>query len=330
MKKIFATLLILSSVIALAQAPKKFNYQCIARNTGGAIIPNQLVSFDMAIRQTTAGGTIVYEETQQATTNSYGLVNIMVGTGTVVTGSMNAINWANGPYFMEVKIDPTGGTTYTLTGTQELLSVPYALYAENSGTPGPQGVGIDSTYVLTDSLFIHYTNNTTMNAGYVKGNTGAQGVSVTNASVSGGVLTFTLSNSSVIYAGNLPYKSHLPYSLTTVYSINTAAYSQIPVAIMVPPLYGTFTTITAEVSYHYMTNNVNTSGNIGLVDYGNGSIVPITGSVTALPTTNSQWVNITGTAFSIQPGTVIRPTVQRVAGTGTVNIDGITVTITYN
>ncbi|GBL34553.1 hypothetical protein EMGBS15_01480 [Filimonas sp.] len=60
----------------------------------------------------------------------------------MVSGSFSTINWANGPYFVKTETDPTGGTTYTISGTSQLMSVPYALYAEYANVPGvagPQG-----------------------------------------------------------------------------------------------------------------------------------------------------------------------------------------------
>jgi hypothetical protein len=68
-------------------------------------------------------------------------VSLEIGGGTVVSGNMATINWANGPYFIKTETDPTGGSSYTITGTSQLLSAPYALYAKTSGssTPGPQG-----------------------------------------------------------------------------------------------------------------------------------------------------------------------------------------------
>src|SRR5437764_8880255 len=81
----------------------------------------------------------MYVETQATTTNMNGLVSIEIGNGTVVSGNFSTINWANGPYFIKTETDPTGGTNYTVGGTSQLMSVPYALYAETSGTPGPAG-----------------------------------------------------------------------------------------------------------------------------------------------------------------------------------------------
>jgi hypothetical protein len=90
------------------------------------------VRIKISVLQGTAAGTALYVETQLATTNGNGLLSLQIGTGTVTTGTFAGINWAAGPYFIKTETDPTGGTNYTITGTQEMLSVPYAMYAAKS------------------------------------------------------------------------------------------------------------------------------------------------------------------------------------------------------
>ena len=147
MKKIFtiaAALLMTASV--WAQSPEKMSYQAVVRDASNSLITTQVVGMQISILQGGATGTPVYVETQTQTTNANGLVSLEIGTGTLVSGDFTTIDWANGPYFIKTETDPTGGTTYTITGTSQLMSVPYALYAKESGnsTPGPQGpAGID-------------------------------------------------------------------------------------------------------------------------------------------------------------------------------------------
>ena len=111
------------------------------RNTTNNLVTNQPVGMQISILQGSATGTAVYVETQTPTSNANGLVSLEIGGGSVVSGNMATINWANGPYFIKTETDPTGGSSYTITGTSQLLSAPYALYAKTSGssTPGPQG-----------------------------------------------------------------------------------------------------------------------------------------------------------------------------------------------
>jgi hypothetical protein len=130
-----ALLLTLSS---FAQAPEQMSYQAVIRGANNALVTNQQVGMQISILQ---GSTAVYEETQTPTSNTNGLVSLEIGTGTVTSGSFTAIDWSADTYFIKTETDPTGGTTYTITGTSQLLSVPFALYAKTSGsaTPGPQG-----------------------------------------------------------------------------------------------------------------------------------------------------------------------------------------------
>ena len=139
-KLIVATSLFIGS-LAFAQAPEKMSYQAVVRNTTNNLVTNQPVGMQISILQGSPTGTAVYVETQTPTSNANGLVSLEIGGGSVVSGNMAAINWANGPYFIKTETDPTGGSSYTITGTSQLLSAPYALYAKTSGssTPGPQG-----------------------------------------------------------------------------------------------------------------------------------------------------------------------------------------------
>ena len=133
-----AHLLISSSIFA--QAPQKMSYQAVIRNSGGVLVTSTSVGMKISIMQ---GSFTVYSETQTASTNVNGLVSLEIGGGTVVLGSFATINWAYGPYFIKTETDPTGGTNYTISGTSELLSVPYALFSVN-GTPGPAGADGDN------------------------------------------------------------------------------------------------------------------------------------------------------------------------------------------
>jgi uncharacterized protein (TIGR02145 family) len=125
---------ILFYVYSFAQAPQKMSYQAVIRNSSNTLVINTQVGMQISILQGAAGGTAVYAETQTPTSNTNGLVSIEVGAGTVVSGTFAAINWSNGPYFIKTETDPAGGTNYTITGTSQLLSVPYALHAKTAET----------------------------------------------------------------------------------------------------------------------------------------------------------------------------------------------------
>lgn len=121
------------TVIAFAQSPEKISYQAIVRNNSNLLVTNQSVSVRFSILQGSAEGTSVYTETHTRPTNANGLVSLEIGGGTAVNGNFDAIDWSTGPYFIKTEIDPTGGTSYTITGTSQFVSVPYALYAKAAG-----------------------------------------------------------------------------------------------------------------------------------------------------------------------------------------------------
>ncbi|MCV9929159.1 hypothetical protein OIU83_15950 [Flavobacterium sp. LS1R49] len=139
MKKITLALLLLSSfTILFAQTPQKMSYQSVIRKTDGTLVTGTLVSIKTSILLGSASGTATYVETQTTTTNNNGLATIEIGGGTPVTGTFAGVNWGAGSHFIKTEIDPTGGSNYTISGTSQLLSVPYALYAgssENQGKP---------------------------------------------------------------------------------------------------------------------------------------------------------------------------------------------------
>lgn len=123
----------LFSVSVFAQSPEKMSYQAIVRDASNALVVSQTIGMQISILQGSAGGTSVYTETQTPTSNVNGLVAIEIGDGAVVSGDFSTIDWSAGPYFVLIETDPTGGMSYTITGTSQLLSVPYALFAKNSG-----------------------------------------------------------------------------------------------------------------------------------------------------------------------------------------------------
>ena len=128
---LFASL-ILTSVI-FSQAPAGINYQAVIRNSSGTLVASTNVAIRVQIRQSTATGTVVYQERHSVLTSTQGLVNMVIGNGTPQVGTFNNINWGTGPYFVNLGVDFANGTTYQDFGTQQLMSVPYALYAKTSG-----------------------------------------------------------------------------------------------------------------------------------------------------------------------------------------------------
>jgi hypothetical protein len=127
MKRLFTIITaVLLTLTTWAQSPQKMSYQAVIRNSLDQLVTNHAVGMRISILQGSSSGTVVYVETQIPTTNANGLVSIEIGGG----AGFDAINWANYTFFIKTETDPLGGTSYTITGTSQLLSVPYALHAK--------------------------------------------------------------------------------------------------------------------------------------------------------------------------------------------------------
>ena len=130
-KKYFVLVLFFFLTIGHAQSPEKFTYQSIIKTSTGYLLKNQDVGLRISILRNSSNGIEVYSEEHFPTSNSNGLVTLIIGEG--LTGdNFSDINWGGGEYFLKVEVDPEGGVNYTMNQTSQLLSVPYALYAENA------------------------------------------------------------------------------------------------------------------------------------------------------------------------------------------------------
>jgi hypothetical protein len=129
--KIIYTLIaaILLSTSSFAQAPEKMSYQALIRDAGGELVTGEAIGMRISILQTTATGTVVYVETHETTSNMNGLVSVEIGMGTT-SDDFSTIDWSAGPYFIKTETDPTGSNDYTISGTSQLMSVPFALHAK--------------------------------------------------------------------------------------------------------------------------------------------------------------------------------------------------------
>lgn len=144
----------------LAQVPQGFSYQAVARNTSGEPLAAQPVGVQFVLHQGNAFGAVVYAETHATTTSAHGLFSLTVGGGTATAGTFAAIDWSAGPYFLEVGLDVGSNGSYLAMGTQQLMSVPYALYAGRSNVPDGTEVGqvlhwTGTQWAADSGLYVH-------------------------------------------------------------------------------------------------------------------------------------------------------------------------------
>ncbi|MBR7034864.1 MAG: hypothetical protein IKI25_03780, partial [Bacteroidales bacterium] len=134
MKKnfILALFCLIISAMTFAQVPQKMSYQAVVRGSDNNLVTNSEVSVRVSILQGSVDGEAVYTETHSAMTNANGLLTIEIGDGTS-SDDFTTINWANGPFFVKTETDVNGGNEYDIIGVSQLLSVPYAMYAQTAG-----------------------------------------------------------------------------------------------------------------------------------------------------------------------------------------------------
>ena len=133
MKKIGLFILMMQSLIMVAQTPDAVKYQAVIRDNNGDIVASQNISLKISFLKGSTSGVVVYSESHATSTNEFGLVNVAAGSGTVISGDFTSIDWGENIYFMKTEADPAGGSNYELLGISQVLAVPYSFYAEEAG-----------------------------------------------------------------------------------------------------------------------------------------------------------------------------------------------------
>lgn len=146
-----------------AQSPDKMSYQAVIRDASSALITSTTVGMQISILQGSVTGTPVYVETHTPASNLNGLVTLEIGSGTVVSGTFATIDWSNGPYFLQTETDLAGGTNYTITGTSQLMSVPYALHSKTAGSISGGITETDPVYAASIAAGITATDTANWN-----------------------------------------------------------------------------------------------------------------------------------------------------------------------
>lgn len=155
----------------LAQAPLKMSYQAVIRNSSNQLVTSQAVGIKVSILKGSVTGTSVYTETQTPNTNANGLVSIEIGG----KAGFDAINWADGPYFIKTETDPAGGTNYTIIGTSQILSVPYALHSTTAETLSTGITETDPVFGASSAKGITSTHISNWNTAFGWGNHATSG-----------------------------------------------------------------------------------------------------------------------------------------------------------
>jgi len=150
MKRLFTILAaMLLTTPSWTQVPQKISYQAVIRDASNHLVTNQQIGMQISILQSSADGTMIYSETLTPTTNANGLVSIEIGGG----AGFESIDWANDLFFLKTETDPAGGTNYTVTGTSQLLSVPFALHAESAESVTNPEAETDPVYSAWDKNY---------------------------------------------------------------------------------------------------------------------------------------------------------------------------------
>ena len=150
------------SLSLICQAPQKISYQAVIRNSSDQLIRNTLVGMRISILKGTAGGTVVFSETQTPTTNANGLISIEIGGG----AGFASIDWSADSYFIKIETDPSGGTNYTITGTSQLLSVPYAFHSKTAESLTGSSNETDPVFTASPASGITNTNINNWNSAF--------------------------------------------------------------------------------------------------------------------------------------------------------------------
>lgn len=201
MKKLLLLIVIVMTALAMngqQPAPEILNYQGVARNSVGNVLPNKTITLRITIHDGAATGPSVFQETRSVTTNPFGLFNIQLGSAGYIsrTGTIAGVPWGVGLKYIQVEIDPAGGSSFINIGTAQLASVPYALYASYAASSGDLRLPFDRTQADAGTLF------KITNSGTSKGSIALEGLTSSTAdSVYGIKGTVTTSAPGLFSAG---------------------------------------------------------------------------------------------------------------------------------
>jgi hypothetical protein len=150
----FSVLLTFTFCLLSSQVPQGFNYQAIARDAAGAVIADHLLPARITIQTSLTGGTTIWQETHSVTTDKFGVMVLVIGTGTRTGGSValfSDIPWGTQNMFLKTEIDAGSGFIYM--GTTQLWTVPYSMVADELGGAIDKLLVTGKTTSMTEPLF---------------------------------------------------------------------------------------------------------------------------------------------------------------------------------
>jgi hypothetical protein len=159
MKKVLPIVVfLLLGMIAFSTVPEAIKYQAVVRDNNGNVLVNSSISVRLSILKTSIAGAAVYVETHNILTNALGMINLEIGHGTPVSGTLSGIEWGGDSYFIKIEMDENGGSNYTLIGTSQLVSVPYSLYAKEAGNGTQWSDTTNNIYYTSGKVAIGSSN----------------------------------------------------------------------------------------------------------------------------------------------------------------------------
>jgi hypothetical protein len=282
MKNLFKTFILIltcwmTNLSFAQQVPQAINYQAIARNSQGAVFVNQALVLRISILSQSTTGEILYQETHEVTTNNFGLFTVKIGQGTPTIGQFSSIQWSDANQLMKVEMN-FNNSGFVEIGNNELLSVPYAFYAENSGNSSGtsntilngtalpnENIGNEGDFYInisTNQIFGPKTNN---NWGQGTSLVGPQGPPGQGGGGTGNggllvipILTTSFTSSATNFAYN-QYYGNFPIS-ATIYNELLSTYS------------GTSLQIKLVAIGTIGGGSINTTCNVRIQEYFTGSV----------------------------------------------------------
>lgn len=258
MKKIYILLAIISTIVTFSQAPQGFNYQATLRDNSGQLLLNQNIVVKFNIYQNSASGNLIYSENHTVNTDDLGHINLVVGQGIATTSLFSNINWGSGNYYLGIELN--SGNGYVEMGTTQLLSVPYALYANSAGNVNIPIPNLASVLAINNSAnntkIINLANPTNpqdaVTKSYLEDNTKLISIKGNNNSV-----TFLLPDNTDIYTAE-DGMWNLNVQLPTPSVTNNYLRNRIGKLLLIR--------CASSFSFNVLTNNTNLQQNINLLN----------------------------------------------------------------